>query len=263
MSPASDLPVSGPVRVEPMEEAALWRVMLATPKANILDLEKIQLLTRIFHTAGRTPALKAILIEGEGPNFSFGASVEEHLPDKCAEMIKAMGDLFRHILDASVPTFSVIRGQCLGGGLEVASFCHRAFAATGAKLGQPEIALGVFAPIASVILTERIGRSRAEDLCLSGRSVDADEALRIGLVDDVAEDPFAAALSYANRYLLSRSASSLRHATRAVRAGFAKRFASELDAIEEAYLNELMATHDAVEGIQSFLQKRSPQWKNA
>jgi len=263
MSPSPELPSSGPVRVQATDGGAIWHAVLATPKANILDMEKIAILSRVFSAAGETAGLKAILIEGEGPHFSFGASVEEHLPEQCGKMIPAIGDLFRRLLGAAVPTLAVVRGQCLGGGLELASFCHRLFASPDAKLGQPEIVLGVFAPIASVILTERIGRSRAEDLCLSGRSLDAAEALRVGLVDEVAEDPLAAAREYASKYLLPRSATSLRHAVRAVRAGFAKRFTAELAALEHAYLDELMATHDAAEGIKSFIEKRSPQWKNA
>jgi len=263
MSLPDGLPAGGPVRVEPMDGGAIWRILLATPKANILDMEKIATLSRLFDVAGGQSGLKAILIEGEGPHFSFGASVEEHLPESCAKMIPAFGDLFRRLLAAAVPALAVIRGQCLGGGLELASFCHRAFAAPGARLGQPEILLGLFAPIASAALAERVGRSRAEDLCLSGRSLTAEEALRIGLVDEVAEDPLEAALAYAREHLLSRSASSLRHAVRALRAGFERRFTADLDALERAYLGDLMATHDAAEGIRAFLEKRPPRWRNA
>jgi len=252
-----------PVRLEACENGSLWRVFLATPKANILDREKVGALSSIFEKARRDSALKAILLEGEGPHFSFGASVQEHLPDRFTAMLSSFHGLFYRMLDASVVTTAAVRGQCLGGGLELAAFCHRIFAAPSAQLGQPEIALGVFAPAASVLLSGRMGRGGAEDLLLSGRSVGAEEALRLGLVDEVAEDPASAALDYARKHLLPRSASSLRQAVRAARAGFNRGFRMELAEIERIYREDLMTTSDAVEGLQAFLEKRAPQWRNA
>lgn len=251
------------VDLERLDDDGIWRVTLDTPKANILDMEKVEQLRAIFARGSEAPGLKAILIEGRGPHFSFGASVEEHLPETCAAMIHGFHALFRAILDSRVVTLAAVRGQCLGGALELASFCHRVFAAPDARLGQPEIVLGVFAPVASVALAERIGRGAAEDLCLSGRSVEADEALRMGLVDEVAADPGAAALDWARRYLTPRSASSLRRAVRAVRWAYARRFGQALEEVERLYLEDLMATHDAVEGLQAFLDKRRPQWTDA
>lgn len=251
------------VRVEHLEGGALWRVTLATPKANILDMEKTARLSAIFEAAQRDVGLKALILEGEGPNFSFGASVEEHLPERFEAMISGFHALFGRILDASVVTLAAVRGQCLGGGLELASFCNRLVVAPDARLGQPEIVLGVFAPVASVALVERIGRGRAEDLCLSGRALDAEEALRIGLADEIADDPGEAALAWARKYLLPRSASSLRLAVRALRGGFATRFRDELQQAERLYVEELMYTMDANEGLRAFLEKRAPVWSNA
>jgi cyclohexa-1,5-dienecarbonyl-CoA hydratase len=256
-------PKEGDVRVESSDGGAVWRVMLSTPKSNILDMHKTDALAAIFTLARDAPELKAVLIEGEGPNFSFGASVEEHLPGKFEIMIPGFHELFRRMLDAAVTTLAVVRGQCLGGGLELATFCHRVFASPDAKLGQPEIALGVFAPVASVILSGRVGRGRAEDLCLSGRSYGARDALAIGLVDEVADDPAAAALAYAREHLLPRSASSLRLAVRAVRAGFDERFRHDIDRVERLYLEELMSTNDAREGLQAFVERRKPEWSHS
>jgi cyclohexa-1,5-dienecarbonyl-CoA hydratase len=113
------------------------------------------------------------------------------------------------------------------------------------------------------MLSERIGRGRAEDLCLSGRSVTAEEGLAMGLVDEVAADPGAAALAYARKHLLPKSASSLRLAVQAVRGGFEERFRNELARVERLFLEDLMSTADAQEGLQAFLEKRDPEWKNA
>jgi cyclohexa-1,5-dienecarbonyl-CoA hydratase len=150
----------------------------------------------------------------------------------------------------------------VGGGLELAAFCHRVFASHDARLGQPEITLGVFAPVASFILRERMGRGGAEDLLLSGRSIDAGEALRLGLVDEIHDDPAAAAMAYARTHLVPKSSSSLRRAVRASRLGFARRFSDEIAQLESMYLHDLMRTGDAVEGLQAFLEKRPPSWKN-
>lgn len=251
------------VRVETLESGAVRRIVLATPKANILDGAKIAMLSEAFEEARRDTDLKAILLEGEGDHFSFGASVPEHLPGAFEAMIPAFHEMFRRLLETSVFTIAAVRGQCLGGGLELAAFCHRVIASPSAKLGQPEIVLGVVAPVASVILPERMGRPAAEDLCLTGRVIDASEARAKGLVDEIADDPTEAALGFVRRHLLPRSASSLRVAVRAARVGWTERFLDSLAAAERLYLDELMVTADAVEGLQSFLEKREPVWRNA
>jgi len=250
------------VRVEKLEDGAVWRAVLNTPKANILDRAKTEALTRVFDDAHGDPGVKAIVIEGEGPNFSFGASVQEHLPGECSHMLTTFHGLFRSMLNAAVVTVAVVRGQCLGGGLELAAFCNRVFASEDARLGQPEIVLGVFAPVASVVLRERMGLGGAEDMLLSGRTLTAREARERGLVDQIDADPGSAALDYVRQNLLSRSASSLRWAVRAARRDFGERFMSEIVRLESMYLNEMMRTADANEGLRAFLEKRAPEWRN-
>jgi cyclohexa-1,5-dienecarbonyl-CoA hydratase len=251
------------VRREVLENGAIWRLVLATPKANVLDAAKIAELGAAFRAASADQRLCCIVIAGEGPHFSFGASVEEHLPPRFMTMLASFHDLFRLMLESGVPTLAAVRGQCLGGALELASFSTRVFASPDAKLGQPEIKLGVIAPVASVFLPERVGRAAAEDLCLTGRSLTAAEALAIGLVDEIADDPDAAALDWAKRELVPLSASSLRLAQRAVRLELAGRFQHEIERIERLYKDELMKTADAVEGLNAFLEKRAPRWRHA
>ncbi|HET9315685.1 MAG TPA: enoyl-CoA hydratase/isomerase family protein, partial [Vicinamibacteria bacterium] len=195
------------VRVEHLDGGALWHVVFGGAKGNVLDRALVSELCRVFHEAGAARDLKALVLEGKGDNFSFGASVEEHLPDQAAAMLRGFHGLFRVIAIGGVPVVTAVRGACLGGGLELASASHRVFAAPTARLGQPEIRLGVFAPVASLILAERVGRAHAEDLCLTGRTVTAQEALGMGLVDVLADDPAAAALAWAREHLVPRSAS--------------------------------------------------------
>ena len=252
----------GPVRLELLDGGAIWHVRLATPRANVLDRAMVTSLTRVFSAAARDPRLKAVIIEGEGPHFSFGASVAEHLPGRFETMLEGFHGLFFEMLESATVTLSAVRGQCLGGGLELASFCHRVFASPDARLGQPEVSLGVFAPVASAILCGRIGRAHAEDLLLSGRVVPAEEAARMGLVDELALDPLAAALEYARRHFLPKSASSLRIACRAARASFAEAFRADLARLERLYSEHLMRTADAIEGLTAFLEKRDPRWSD-
>ncbi len=250
------------IKVERLEDGQVWRLLLNTPKANILDGAKCAELTRLFEEAAITPELKAIVVEGEGPHFCFGASVPEHLPGKYEDMLHGFHGMFHRILDCHVPLLAVVRGQCLGGGLELAMVCHRIFASPDAMMGQPEIVLGVLPPVASVALADRVGRGWAEDLCISGRSIDAETACRIGLVDDLSNDPWEATLAYIREHLLPKSASSLRHAVQAVRTGYSKRFRKELAKVEKQYIKELMQTEDAQEGLNAFIEKRKPDWKN-
>lgn len=250
------------VRVDLVDDGAFWRVRFGASRGNVLDGATLQALSGVFTQARSSRALKAICLEGAGDDFSFGASIQEHLPAAVPAMLAALRTGVLDLLDSGVVVMAAVRGQCLGGGLELASVCHRIVATPTSTLGQPEIALGVFAPLGSIVLPVRIGRAHAEDLCLTGRSIPADEAQRIGLVDEIADDPTAAALAWARAHFSNRSASSLRLAVRAVRADLTARIRSELPKLERLYVEELMVTGDAVEGLQAFLEKRAPRWRN-
>jgi cyclohexa-1,5-dienecarbonyl-CoA hydratase len=251
------------VTVTALDDHTIWRVTFGAARGNILDLATMGELSAVFRAARTTPSVKAIALEGAGSDFSYGASVQEHLHDHIEPMLAAIRQLALHMLESDAVLVAAVRGKCLGGGLEIASLCHHVAASPDAVLGQPEIALGIFAPLASVILPERIRRADTEDLCLTGRSIPAAEALKMGLVQTVADEPMDAALSWARTHFSGRSASSVRLAVRAVRASFIQRFGTELAAVERIYLHELMQSHDAVEGLKAFLEKRPPVWRHS
>lgn len=253
---------ASPLRVELEESGALLRLRLARPKANIIDAAMVAALQAALDEHLGRPDLLGILIDAEGPHFSFGASIEEHLPGRCAAMLRGLHALILRLLDAPAPVLVAARGQCLGGGLELALAGTLLFVAPDAKLGQPEIKLGVLAPAASCLLPERIGRARADDLLLSGRTVDADEAQRLGIAAAIAADPESAALAWFKEHLAGKSAAALRHALRAARADFVERMRVKLARVEALYLEELMATRDAVEGLEAFMAKRPPRWEH-
>lgn len=246
-------------RVE--RDGGLLRLTLARPKANLIDAAMIAALTQAL-AAHRSGALRGVLLDAEGPHFSFGASVEEHLPDRCAAMLASLHALIVAMLEFPAPILVAVRGQCLGGGLEIALAGGPIFAAPNAQFGQPEIKLGVFAPAASCLLPWRVSAVAAEDLLCSGRSIDAAQALAIGLVQMLADDPVAAALAYFDEHLAPRSAAALAHAMQAVRAPRLAAMRDELARVERLYLQSLMKTRDANEGLAAFLAKRSPTWEH-
>lgn len=251
-----------PLKVALEQEGGLLRLTLARPKANIVDAAMIGALKAALEHYLPQPHLRAVLLSAEGPHFSFGASVDEHLPESCAQMLHSLHALVLQLVESPVPVLVAVRGQCLGGGLEVAAAGNLIFAAPGAMFGQPEIKLAVFAPAASCLLPERIGQAQAEDLLFSGRSITAEEALRIGLVTAVDEDPEMAAMEYFEKYLAPVSASTLRFAVRAARGDVMKRIRTKLAAVETMYLEELMASRDAVEGLTAFIGKRAAVWQD-
>ncbi len=252
--------MAAPLAVWFEAEGRLLRLRLSRPKANLIDAGMIAALDAALSEHLDNPALGAVLVDAEGPHFSFGASVEEHLPAQCAAMLRGIHRLILRLVESPVTILTAVRGQCLGGGLELAAAGHLLFVAPDASLAQPEMKLGVFAPAASCLLPELIGPTRALDLLLSGRSITGAEAAAIGLAHATAADPAAAALGYFEAHLKSKSASSLRHAVRAARCDYAARVAAKLKAVERDYLDVLMTTHDAVEGLEAFIAKRAAQW---
>ncbi len=251
-----------PLKVWFEHDGKLLRLRLNRPKANIIDAEMIEALDAAFCQHASTTSLNGILIDAEGPHFSFGASVEEHLPGQCADMLKGLHRLVLRMAECDLPILVAVHGQCLGGGLEVALAGHLLFVAPDAGLGQPEIKLGVFAPAASCLMPERVGQNLAEDLLFSGRSIDGAEAARIDLANVAADNPEGAALAYFDEHLAPHSGSSLRFAVRAARVGYAARLREKIAAVEALYLDGLMTTRDAVEGLEAFVAKRPVKWEN-
>ena len=251
-----------PLKVWLERDGALLRLRLARPKANLVDAQMIAALDQAFAGHAGDSGLLAALVDHEGPHFSFGASIEEHLPAQCVRMIRGLHALIERMLEWPKPILMAVKGQCLGGGLEFAAAGNLLFAAPDAQFGQPEMKLAVFAPAASCLLPERIGQVRAEDLLYSGRLIDAQTALAWGLANQVSEEPSAAALEYFEKHLAPKSAASLAYAVRAARAPYAVRVKQRLAEVERLYLEGLMKTRDSVEGLNAFLEKRTPKWEH-
>jgi cyclohexa-1,5-dienecarbonyl-CoA hydratase len=251
------------IKVEPFLDEQAVRIVLNAPPANVLDAAMMAEITRTLDELHGRPHLKLLCFTAEGKHFSFGASVEEHVGERAAGMLRAFHGMFERLIALAVPTVAVVKGRCLGGAMELAAFCNWVYATPGAVFAQPEIQLAVFAPIASLILPRKLGQGRADDINLTGRNVNAAEAKSMGLVDVVADDADAALEEWARRELLPKSASALRLANRASRWSFNQKLVAEIRGLEKLYLQELMATHDANEGLAAFLAKRKPSWTDA
>ncbi|MCC7461441.1 MAG: cyclohexa-1,5-dienecarbonyl-CoA hydratase [Gammaproteobacteria bacterium] len=254
--------MSEPARSWLEVDGRLLRLRLDRPKANIIDAAMIEALQAALDTHLGHERLLAVLLDAEGPHFSYGASVAEHLPARCAAMLQGLHRLILTIAAAPVPVLAAVRGQCLGGGLELALACHLLFVASDATLGQPEMQLGVFAPAASCLLPGLIGAQRAFDLLLSARSLSGTQAAAWGLGTAAGAEPQGAALEYFNSHLAGKSAAAVRHAVRAARGAEVEALRQRLATVERQYLDELMRTHDAVEGLEAFLAKRTPHWEH-
>jgi len=246
-------------------DGAVLRLSLDAGKGNIVDAKLVAALAKAFTEAQGDAALRAVLLDAKGNDFSFGASVEEHRPEQCAAMLGGLHALLKQMLRLPVPVVAAVRGRCLGGGLELALACSRLVAHPSAKLGNPEVKLAGFAPAASALMPWRVGPAAAEELLVTGRTVSAAEALALRLVDEVCADdadPSQQALKWVQAHLMELSRSSLRFAVRAAREGWAEQAMARLDAVEKLYLESLMATDDAKEGIAAFIEKRKPVWRS-
>jgi cyclohexa-1,5-dienecarbonyl-CoA hydratase len=253
------------VRVEPRYDGQALRIILDRPPGNILDTELIGELRAALHGAGLDSTLKLVAIEGAGAHFSYGASVEEHLPAQIGHALSALHDLIRDVLDVPAPTAAVVRGRCLGGGFELALACDFILAADDARLGVPEIALGVFPPAAAALLPIKVGGARAAAAVLTGEALDARTWADAGLIARVAPaaELDAAGEQWFAAYLAPRSAAALRHATWVMRAPARLAAQTTVNEFEHRYLDQLMRTQDAEEGIRAFLEKRPARWSHA
>ncbi len=244
-------------------------VALAKSPGNILDIELCRCLRQVVGEAAEDRAAKLLVLSSHGKNFSFGASVEEHLPESAPEMLAQMSALVAALYAHPYPTVAAVRGQCLGGGLEVALACDMVFVEESAVLAAPEIRLGVFAPAATVLLQSSVPRCVAAEVLLTGRNLSAAEALRWGLVSRVVPEGELddAIAELVGSSFAPRSAASLRQATAAYRTACSvrrpDRIAAELADVERRYREELLPTHDGVEGIAAFLERREPVWEQS
>lgn len=238
------------------------RILIDRPPLNILDLATIGRLRQELQTALADTTVSLVEIHGSPKAFCAGVEIGDHFPERAAAMLTEFHALIRSVLYARLPVITVVQGFCLGGGMELALASDFVVAAEDATFGQPEIAVGCFAPVASVLLPSLIPEKIALEMLLTGKQISGIEAERLGLVNRLA--PAAAldlALARFRQELLGQSPAVIALARKAARLSSRAGFEASLRDAERIYMDELLKTEDAVEGLQAFLEKREPQWR--
>jgi cyclohexa-1,5-dienecarbonyl-CoA hydratase len=178
-------------------------------------------------------------------------------------MIDIFHRMFRLMDALKVPSLAVVNGSALGGGCELALYCDMVIATEKSKFGQPEIQVGVFPPIAALVFPRLIGRKKAMELILTGDTISAQEASALGLINKVVSE--ASLGQEVNAFVekfTKLSGLVLKLTKEATLAGLNDDMDKGLKAIEKIYLNQLMKSQDAMEGLKAFIEKRKPTWKN-
>jgi enoyl-CoA hydratase/carnithine racemase len=250
------------VRVEITD--GIGTIRLERPPMNALNTQVQEELRAAAKAATDDPGVRAVIVYGGEKVFAAGADIKEmadmsyvDMATRAAELSSALGAIAR----IPKPVVAAITGYALGGGCELALACDWRVAAEDARLGQPEIKLGIIPGAGGTQrLARLVGPARAKDIVLSGRMVGAQEALRIGLVDRVvpAGEVYQAAVELVRPYLTG-PAQALRAAKLAIDGGLEMDLASGL-AWESQLFAGLFATDDRREGMAAFVDKRPPDF---
>ncbi len=242
-------------------EGAVACIDLQNPPLNVIDIPMMEELAQAIAQIEAQPAVTVVVIAGKGKAFSAGVDVAAHTPDKVQEMLAKFHGLIRSLIATKKITVAKVHGHCLGGGAELAMVCDLVFTTQEAKWGFPEIKLGCYPPVACTALAAVIGQKRAAELILTGRTINGQEAADIGLatraVSGLALDP---TVEGCVRQLLDLSPAALANAKKASYAWDSMHFDKGLARAEKIYVEELLKTEDAHEGVRAFMEKRQPKW---
>ena len=241
------------------------RITFRRPPVNILNIAMMREINDALSLCSRERDLVAIVFDAAADcrAFSAGVAVEEHAEETIFQMLDSFHGIFRNLEQIARPVIAVVDGAALGGGCELVMACDIAIATERSRFGQPEIKLGVFPPVAAVLLPSVVGDKRAREMMLTGELFEATEAERIGLINyAVAVDQLQPKTDELLAKLRNLSAIALEHTKRAIDAGRGRSIDTALKDVEDMYLHELMKTRDATEGINAFMEKRKPAWQN-
>jgi cyclohexa-1,5-dienecarbonyl-CoA hydratase len=243
-------------------QAGVAYLTLQRPPVNVINLDTIHQLQQALADLVQDESLRVLVLRATGKLFSAGVDVADHTPDKVGQMIPMFDTFCRYLAEFPVPTIAAVQGHALGGGCELVLCCDMAVMVETAKIGQPEIQLAAIAPVAAMRLPQLVGYRAAADLLFTGRSLPAAEALEIGLVNAVvAPDQLDDWVQQKVAQLTGLSRAALALCKRALHLGVGH-WARVQPEMERLYLQELMQTADAVEGITAFMEKRPPVWKH-
>ena len=245
------------------ERDMIGRITFNNLPLNILNIEMMKEINKAL-TEFQSKNLKVLILNANGKAFSAGVDVADHTKEKVGEMIHVFHEIFTNLYKINAPTVALVNGAALGGGCEVATFCDIVIASEKSKFGQPEIKVGVFPPVAAAIFPKLMWSKKALELIVTGDVISAEEAKELGLVNHIlpVENFDEDAEKIITEKLASNSAIVLQLTKRAFMEGATRNYSESIKEIENIYLNELMKTSDANEGLAAFLEKRQPVWKN-
>ena len=237
------------------------KLIINKPPLNILNIETLEEMNQALAELRTDDEVKVVVITGAGEKaFSAGVAVGDHLGEQLPKMVEVFNKLFISLVEVDKPTIAVVNGLALGGGCEIVAGCDMAIASEKAQLGQPEIKLGVYPPPASVLFPRILGRRKAFELILSGDSISAREAERIGLVNKaVPDNEFEKATEEFIKRFTANSGLTLTQARRALYRNFDLEFHDAME-VTGADATEVMSGENSVEGLKAFLEKRKPVW---
>jgi cyclohexa-1,5-dienecarbonyl-CoA hydratase len=241
--------------------APVARFVLRNPPLNVIDIPMMEELAQALGEIEARSDISTIVLSGEGRTFSAGVDVAAHTPDKVDSMLLKFHAVIRALVASRKVTIAAVRGHCLGGGAELAMVCDIAYTTLLAQWGFPEIKLACYPPVACTALAALVGQKRAAELILTGRTISGVEAAEIGLANRaVADDELGAVVDSTVQELVELSPAALAVTKKAVYAWDAMHFDKGLARAEKIYLQELIKTVDAQEGIRAFTEKRAPKW---
>ncbi len=239
----------------------LATIILNREPLNVLNIAMMKEINQALDSL-KGEKIKLLLFKAKGRAFSAGVDVGEHLGDQVEEMIEVFHGIFRRMDALPAVSIASVQGAAMGGGCELALYCDLVLASEKAKFGQPEIQVGVFPPIAALIFPRIINRKKALELILTGETINAQHALSLGLINKVVSiETLELELEKFCEKLLSLSGLIMFLTKKAFRAGLMDPSSLGLKEIEKIYLQELMKTQDAEEGLKAFLEKRKAVWK--
>lgn len=239
-------------------------ITLNRPPLNILDLDTLAELRHQLRVLDRDEELAAVILRGAGDRaFSAGVAVKDHTRELVPRMLEDFHGAIRCLRQLKAVSIAVVRGHCLGGGMELAAGCDIVLASDDSRFAQPEIELGCIPPLATALYPTRLGPAKTFDLLITGRSIDCDEAERMGFVSrQVPADELDSELERLTVQITQKSLPVLRLLKRAILAGRDRSFDEALAESERLYLEELIETQDMQEGLAAFLEKRPPDWQH-
>ncbi|NIN10333.1 MAG: enoyl-CoA hydratase [Gemmatimonadales bacterium] len=245
-------------------EASIATLTLNRPPLNVMNLEMIEQINAALLGLRDHPELKLLVVRGSGPAFSVGVDIAELTREKVARVMQVFHRIFETIRLLDVVAVAAVDGLALGGGFELALGCNLVVASESARFGVPEVRLGLFPPLACVVLPRAAPRRKAMEWILTGGQIPAQELREYGLVNRVfPDDEFEAGLKSFLDELTSKSGPVLSLAKRAQMESYYVAYEEALYKAENLFLRELMPLSDAREGIDAFLEKREPAWRDA